>query len=67
MPVRFETRDRIALVTLDRPEAMNAIDGEMLRQLDEAWPVFQVGDRGSFIARNPGGFRIENQIHEIDF
>ena len=37
MPVTLEVRDFIATVTLDRPEAMNAIDPESAEQLHEAW------------------------------
>lgn len=37
MPVQYEVRDRIAVVTLDRPEAMNALDPSMLFGLAEAW------------------------------
>jgi enoyl-CoA hydratase len=37
MPVRSEVRDRIATITLDRPEAMNALDPPMLHGLAEAW------------------------------
>ena len=37
MPVTMEVRDFIATVTLDRPEAMNAIDSESAAQLHEAW------------------------------
>ena len=37
MPVRFEVDGRIAWITLDRPEAMNAIDPESLAALVEAW------------------------------
>lgn len=37
MPVHYEVRDRTAVVTLDRPEAMNALDPSMLFGLAEAW------------------------------
>jgi len=34
--VRFERRDRVGLITLDRPEARNAIDGDMAVGLEAA-------------------------------
>jgi E-phenylitaconyl-CoA hydratase len=37
MPVDTETRDRVLLITLNRPEKMNAMDAEMNAQLAEAW------------------------------
>ena len=44
MPIRVDTDDKIATVTLDRPERMNAIDPEMSRQLDEFWSEFDRDD-----------------------
>lgn len=35
-PVLVETRDRIATITLNRPEARNALSSELLRQLPKA-------------------------------
>ena len=35
--VRFDISDRIATVTINRPEAMNALDPETLAALAEAW------------------------------
>jgi enoyl-CoA hydratase/carnithine racemase len=49
MPVRTERHDRILLITLDRPEAMNSIDPEMFRQLGEAWEQFEQ-DAGLLVA-----------------
>lgn len=37
MPVRFEVEDHVAWITLDRPEALNAIDPESHTALVEAW------------------------------
>jgi E-phenylitaconyl-CoA hydratase len=37
MPVRFETEGAIAWITLDRPEALNAIDPESHAALVSAW------------------------------
>jgi E-phenylitaconyl-CoA hydratase len=37
MPVETELRDRVLLITLNRPEKMNALDGEMSAQLSTAW------------------------------
>jgi (E)-benzylidenesuccinyl-CoA hydratase len=37
MPVRFETDGHVAWITLDRPEALNAIDPESHAELVSAW------------------------------
>ncbi len=44
MSVRIETDCKIATITLDRPERMNAINPEMSRQLDEFWSEFEQND-----------------------
>ncbi len=44
MPVRFEVEARVARITLDRPEALNAIDPEMQEQLVAAWRRFRDDD-----------------------
>lgn len=41
MPIRFEKQERIALITIDRPEAHNAFDLELSRELAEAWIAFR--------------------------
>lgn len=35
--VRYEVRDGIAVITLDRPQAANAQSPKVLKELDEAW------------------------------
>ncbi len=35
--VLFEVSDRVATVTINRPEAMNALDPETLAALSEVW------------------------------
>jgi enoyl-CoA hydratase/carnithine racemase len=42
--VRYEKRDRIAHVTLNRPEAKNAVDPPMHAALTEAWADFRDDD-----------------------
>jgi enoyl-CoA hydratase/carnithine racemase len=41
MAVGFETRNHVAIVTIDRPEARNAIDRETDHALAEAWRRFR--------------------------
>jgi E-phenylitaconyl-CoA hydratase len=41
MPVHFESEGRVAWVTLDRPEALNAIDPESHTALVAAWTRFR--------------------------
>jgi enoyl-CoA hydratase len=38
--ITYEKRDKIAIVTLNRPEAMNALTPEMLMALEEVWADF---------------------------
>src|SRR3954469_12211867 len=42
--LRYEKRDRIAYLTLNRPEAKNAIDPELHQLLCEAWADFRDDD-----------------------
>ena len=41
MPVNFEKKDKIAVITINRPEAMNAIDPETSEELGRAWTDFR--------------------------
>jgi enoyl-CoA hydratase len=38
--LRFEKKERVAVVTINRPEAMNSLTGEMLSGLDEVFDEF---------------------------
>jgi enoyl-CoA hydratase/carnithine racemase len=39
--ILFEKKERIAIITINRPEAMNSLDGETLDQLNKAWIDFR--------------------------
>jgi len=41
MPIRFETQQHIAIITIDRPEVHNALDLDTSRELGEAWARFR--------------------------
>ena len=44
MPVHYTLAGHVATITLDRPEALNAINREMNAQLAEAWVRFRDDD-----------------------
>jgi E-phenylitaconyl-CoA hydratase len=37
MALLYEVRDKIAYITINRPEALNAMDPETYQELSEAW------------------------------
>ena len=41
MAVRYEPQGRIAVITLDRPDALNTFDREMHLELHDAWVAFR--------------------------
>jgi enoyl-CoA hydratase/carnithine racemase len=41
----IEARGRICLITLNRPDADNVVDGAMLRELPLAWEAFRANDQ----------------------
>lgn len=44
MALRTESRDGIVTLTLDRPEARNALDPETICELADAWEAFETDD-----------------------
>jgi (E)-benzylidenesuccinyl-CoA hydratase len=45
MTVRWDVRRHVVVITIDRPEALNAIDPETNRELVEAWGRFRDDDQ----------------------
>lgn len=41
MPIEFTKRDRIAIITINRPEARNALDREALQRINQVWVNFR--------------------------
>jgi enoyl-CoA hydratase/carnithine racemase len=41
MAIRYEVKDRVAWITLDRPEALNTFDRAMHNELHDAWMTFR--------------------------
>jgi enoyl-CoA hydratase len=54
-PVRFETRGVIAIVTIDRPEVRNAVDGPTAAELASAFRRFDADDALSVAVLTGGG------------
>ncbi|MER3421760.1 MAG: crotonase, partial [Chloroflexota bacterium] len=48
-PVLYEVRERVALITLNRPERLNAMNGAMSAALRETWRRFR-DDREAWVA-----------------
>jgi enoyl-CoA hydratase len=44
MTVHYETEGSVAIVTIDRPEVANAVDGETARRLVEVFEAFEADD-----------------------
>jgi enoyl-CoA hydratase/carnithine racemase len=42
--LKYEERDAVAWVTLNRPEVLNAFDGQMMRELHECWRALREND-----------------------
>ena len=42
--IRFEKQDRVAIITIDRPDALNALTKDMLAGLDDAFDAFNADD-----------------------
>lgn len=38
--IRFEKKDHVAIITIDRPEALNSLTADMLRGIEEAFKTF---------------------------
>ena len=38
--IRFEKQEHVAVITIDRPEAMNSLTAEMLLGIEEAFKAF---------------------------
>jgi E-phenylitaconyl-CoA hydratase len=41
MPIIYEKKDKIAIITINRPEAMNSIDPETTEELSKVWTDFR--------------------------
>ncbi|MEZ5650525.1 MAG: crotonase/enoyl-CoA hydratase family protein [Burkholderiaceae bacterium] len=44
MPVHFEARDHVAIITLDRPEARNAVNGDVAAGMEAALDRFEADE-----------------------
>lgn len=45
MPVETDLRENVLLITINRPEKMNALNQEIMSQLDESWQRVREDDR----------------------
>jgi enoyl-CoA hydratase/carnithine racemase len=63
--VGYERDDRVALITLKRPEARNAQHAALLHELDEAWTAAAEDEEGRGAASRPLGHEAIELAREI--
>jgi len=56
MAVRYERTEQVALITLDRPGSLNAMNAALTRELKEAWQQF-LADDAAYVAVLTGAGR----------
>ena len=66
-PVLYESRDRIAIITLNRPDKRNAINGAVVEGLVRAWQRLNSGDDrvAVFTATGDQSFTVGADLHDI--
>ena len=52
--VTYESQDAISIITLNRPEKMNALNEELILSLQEKLKIFQESDDRVAILMRPG-------------
>ena len=57
MPVRFDVRDHVATVTIDRPEVLNAVDSTTERELGAIWDAIEADRAIRAVVLTGGGDR----------
>ncbi len=60
---KYEKRGKIAIMTVNRPKAMNSFTEEMLAAMDAAFEDFRIFGRHH--AGNPSATRKPGQIHAV--
>lgn len=64
--VRYEVRDRVALITINRPEKRNAISARVALDLQAAWERFEAGEeRVAVIAGEGGHFSAGADVNDL--
>jgi enoyl-CoA hydratase/carnithine racemase len=66
-PVLYESHDRIAIVTLNRPDKRNAINGAVVEGLVRAWQRLNSGDDRVAVLTATGdqSFTVGADLHDI--
>lgn len=54
MPVEFTRREEFALITLNRPEALNALSGEVVAELDRCFSEAEASDARALLITGAG-------------
>lgn len=67
MPVRTEDSDGVQIITIDRPERRNAVDGPMAEELRKAFAAFEAepGARAAVLTGAGGTFCAGNDLKAI--
>ncbi len=67
-PVLYEVRDGVAFITLNRPEAMNAMNGAMCDALKAAWIRLEQDEaaRVGVLSANGDHFSVGKDLKEVD-
>lgn len=67
-PVTYEVRDRIAFITLNRPAAMNAMNGAMCDVLKSCWVRLEQDDEAlvGILCANGDHFSVGKDLKEVD-
>ena len=67
MPVLFDVRDHVAIITLDRPHARNAVNGEIATGIEAALDRFEADDElwVAILAANGPAFSAGADLKEV--
>ena len=60
-----ETRENVGLITLNRPEALNAISQELISELGQALDIFEADDEVGALVLTEAGTKRRASLHLV--